>query len=1031
MKIAFTPLTKKISLTMAVTFFIFAAGLFYVNKILLPIQVKDMAIKAATDALHRNVTFDTLQYSPLKGFIVTDLVINEKDDPSRVFLRARNASAQILFFAVLQKKLIFPSVRIDSPEINITRTGTDIWNFSDLLTPPAATNNAPNQPPMDLMVSGLTITSGHVILNDTSLTDTFSEDFNIPLIKGSLSLRGAFNIQGEINLPSTQGTLKFDTRVGIREKSFQGTFKAKNIAVNRYTRFSPSELPVNIRNLMIAESDITALVNGNNISVSGDISLPSLSLAIADGTKLQGDIVLSKLFMSLTHGDISLQGALNANNLVTETTAGLQARVSILHTANIQAALKNGQWTASGDMDARDINLTLNPEQKIRASLNIQGMAIAQNAKGFTIAAQIKADDLFMMIAENQTLSGNAVFKNFSALIAGSAINAKTDLEIKNAAMNMPGISIQTDITAPDTRLNFDTGRLEAQIHAASRSLAVKAGDISVTGAPQLTAHVVLDPRAEIPLSYAGTLTLAGMDINGLPTVNTIKDIRGEISFRTDSASTSDLAFSVLDTAVNANGEISDFKNPRIKGSAAVSKADLSLVAKVIPDLIKEQGLTIKGTADIDVTFSGLLAKAQESRIEATAKITQASLESKKLNQSVSSINGLFEYKTPVLSWKDLSINYQGKTWTSHGSLQDFINPIISATVNTENLNADIEAKKKDGKIQLTSLTGTYFDSTYELIGDIFLPEGQTPTIDMNGEFKLSLRDLPKMLPPEQAKQIDALQLAGILKIKSRVKGAVQDWQNLSSTTSVETPALYMMGYQIADLAIHATQKDGTVDPLTVTGKLYGGDLNATTTVALKEKNFPFTTTAKLENTSLELLKKDTPLKQQQLSGMVTAAADLKGALLDIRNMQGTASIKIANGYLWSLEILSKVLSILSSTFQGGDVIITDADGTFKIADQKIMTEDMTLRSSTVTLVAEGWIDLDQNIDFNIRPRIEPRTSDGTINPLTAINPTDGLVNIRVYNTLTAPKFEHNISAPQVIKKTLQNTVGTLLKMFE
>jgi hypothetical protein len=159
--------------------------------------------------------------------------------------------------------------------------------------------------------------------------------------------------------------------------------------------------------------------------------------------------------------------------------------------------------------------------------------------------------------------------------------------------------------------------------------------------------------------------------------------------------------------------------------------------------------------------------------------------------------------------------------------------------------------------------------------------------------------------------------------------------------------------------------------------------------------------------------------------------ADLKGELLDIRNMQGTATMKISNGYLWSLQILSNVLSILSSTFQGGDIIITDADATFKITDQKVMTDNLTLRSATVTLVAEGWVDLDQNIDMNIRPRLEPRSTDGTVNPLTLINPTDGLLNIRVYNTLTAPKFEHNITAPQMIKKTIQNTVGSLLKIFE
>ncbi len=1019
---------------MAVIFFIFAAGLFYVNKILLPIQVKGMAIQAATDALKRNVSFDSLQYSPLRGFVITNLIITEKNDPSRTFVRAKNASAQILFFALLQKKLIIPSLRIESPEIVITRTRKDLWNFSDLLPGPGSAGNSASTPPLDVIISGFTMTGGHIIVNDPSLEDNFSEEINVPQIKGSLSLKGAFNISGDISLPATQGSLKFDTRIGIQDQSFKGTFKAKNININRYLRFSPSDLPVKIQNLMLADAEVSALLEGKNANLSADMTLPALNITLSDGTKIQGDITLSKVLASMSGANISVHGSLYANKFAAETSTGLTLNMSTLRTANAQMTIKENLLTASGDLDARDMDLVLNTDQKIKASVNISALTVTQNTKGYGITGEIKADDVLLMLGKDQSLSGNATLKKMSALIEGSAIEMKTDVDIKGAALNLPGTSVKTDITAPGTRLNFDAGRLETELRAAFKDLSLKTQNMSVSGAsnaPELTAHVILDPKSALPLSYTGTLKLADLAISGVPQVGEIKDIRGEITFKTESAATDTLTFTVLNTPVNINGEISNFQNPKINASATINKADLSLIEKLIPELIKDQGLTIKGTAAINATFSGSLAKIQEAQINANAKLTDASVESKKLNQSVSSINGLVEYKTPVLSWKDLSVRYQNKAWTSHGSLQDFINPIISATVETENLTANIEAKKKDSKVQLTSLSGTYFDSTYELIGDIFLPEGQSPNIDINGEFKLSLRDLPKMLPPEQAKQIEALQLAGILKIKTQLKGTPQDWPSLTSTTSIETPALYMLGYQIADLNINAQQKNGEVNPLTINGKLYGGDLNTTSTVMLKEKGFPFTAKAKLDNTSLELLKKDTPLKQQQLSGLVFATADLKGNLMDIRSMQGGVTMKISHGYLWSLEILSKVLSILSSTFQGGDVIITDADATFKIIDQKIMTDNLTLRSATVTLVAEGWVDFDQNIELNIRPRIEPKSSDGTTNPLTMINPTDGLVNIRVYNTLTAPKFEHNISAPQMIKKTIQNTVGTFLKMFE
>ena len=95
-------------------------------------------------------------------------------------------------------------------------------------------------------------------------------------------------------------------------------------------------------------------------------------------------------------------------------------------------------------------------------------------------------------------------------------------------------------------------------------------------------------------------------------------------------------------------------------------------------------------------------------------------------------------------------------------------------------------------------------------------------------------------------------------------------------------------------------------------------------------------------------------------------------------------------------------------------------------------TTDLALRSSSVTLLGSGWIGFDQTIDMTVTPRLEAGTSgSGTANALALINPTEGLVNIRISNTLTAPKIDHDISAPQVIKKTLQNTVGSILKLFE
>jgi hypothetical protein len=532
-------------------------------------------------------------------------------------------------------------------------------------------------------------------------------------------------------------------------------------------------------------------------------------------------------------------------------------------------------------------------------------------------------------------------------------------------------------------------------------------------------------------LICSGTIDPSGIVISGLPVVGEIKDIKGSVTLEADRAWTQGLAFNVLGSPVTVSGTLTNFQAPQLSAAAKASGVNLALMEKFLPDAIKARDVKLSGAADIDMRFDGILAKAKDAVITATAKLTDAGITAAVPELALSAINGTVTYTPASLAWQGLSLRYHDKTWSSDGSLEDLANPAINALVKTDGLSANIQAQKTGDTVTLDAFSGTWFDSNFNITGSVLLLPEQSPVIDLGVEIKLSLRDLPNMLPPAQAKQVSALKLAGIVKVTAEAKGPVAQWQELASTISVETPAFYMMGYQIADLAVEAIQREGRIDPLTVQGTLYGGAFNAEGAVDLRADGMPFTANLRITDTILEQLKKDTPLKNRQMSGLLSATADAKGTLKNIRAMTGSAAVKIVNGYLWELEILSRVLTILSSTFQGGDVIITDADATFKIADQKVTTDNLTLRSATVTLVGEGWVDLDHKIEMNFSPRIEPRTSAGAVNPLEAINPTAGIVNIRVFNTLEDPKFEHNISAPQIIKKTLQNTVGSILQLFK
>ena len=322
MPMTLSPLIKKTALTLAIILFIFSAGLFYVNKILLPVQMKAMAVKAAEDALHRKVSLDTLQYDPWNGLVLTGVSIAEKDDPARPFIQERSVALQVLLPALLQKKIVITALRIDAPRVALTRLDKDRWNFSDLI--PA--NSATPAPAMDIVISGFSVEGGTIDVSDISSGEPFQETVNIPAIRGSFSLTGTFRVAGNLLFPATQGAIDIDSRISLLPQAFKGTVKIKNIIPGRYLRFSPVALPLNIRSLAIANANITASVQGKDISLSGDLDLPGVNISLPDGTALQGDISLSRISAAVTENEITLAGALAGNKLRLQPSSRRLAR---------------------------------------------------------------------------------------------------------------------------------------------------------------------------------------------------------------------------------------------------------------------------------------------------------------------------------------------------------------------------------------------------------------------------------------------------------------------------------------------------------------------------------------------------------------------------------------------------------------------------------------------------------------------------------------------------------------------------------
>jgi uncharacterized protein involved in outer membrane biogenesis len=1064
---------QKALLTVAIVFLVLAMGLFYVNKVLLPVQLRGMIIKSAEDALHRKVTFDTIHWGPLKGLAVTNLTIYDQKEPAEVLFHVEKAAAQVLFWPLFNKKLIIPWASIEKPSVRIVRLTADTWNFSDLLTPTAsATSAAPAKGAApDILIGKVLITEGRLKIIDNARPDAYSEMVEPINIRGNVSVAAGLHLTGNIALPETKGTITFDTRLGLKNGSFKGEAQLAKVNLARYARFIPN-LPLEIKSANIEQASLTARFQDKALTVSGDGDLPVLDLGLANNVRIKSAVKLEKTSFNLTDKTFSLQGTVTAHatTVTLDETRKLEGdlRLGVTKlsgngnslsfsgnlsgdklrftldsaqsvTGNLKLAEAKLSWdgkkmTVDAEVEVKNLNADLGSQLKVTGDITCPQLKVAQELTSLTIAGDLKANKFQLDLGEGRKVTGDLATKQARLILGEKNLVLTGDLALDGALAVFPGVTLRGNLAAPATSISLADEKFNAKLQMSLKNGEVAlAQDITFRGDPSLNVTVTADAAFQKP-EYTGTLILEDAVLTGLPTIGKAEGIRGNLAIETDKLSTKDLTLNILETPVAVSGEVRNLIKPVLDLTASALKVDLAIAEKIIPQIFKDNGLKVAGTADISVHVSGPASQLDVAKITADAKLYDATVTSEKLKQEIQKINGSLELTTPTLSWKDLTCLYQGRDLTLNGYLKDFQNPYVATTLKADNIAVDLQAQKTGDTIRVENFSGSWFDSSVNASGRIDLPQGpgKDPVVNFVADGKISLGDLSKMVPKEQAKDIEKLNLSGVIKVSASAKGNPADWQHLNANVSMDAAAVWALGYKVEDLAVTAVEKDGVVDPLDIKGKVYGGNIGVISNINLEKKNYPFETSFKLADVDIALLKSDSPLKDRELSGLINATGNLKGALLDWKTMQGKTTVAITQGHLFEVEILSKLLTIVSTSFQGGDMVITEASALFEIGEGKLSTNNLTLKSPAVTLLGEGWMDLDQNIDLNVTPRLEGASgATGAIGVIQAINPTAGLLNIRITGTVTKPQFNHNVSAPTMIKKTLQNTVGNILKIFE
>lgn len=1164
---------KKLLLFISIVFFFIAAGLFYINKMLLPVHVKGFLLKTAKEQLKgRDISFGDLHFDLLKGLTINRIVVTAKHNPTRAFFQIDKLNIKILLPPLLQKKIIIPSIQLYSPHIKLIRMDDALWNFSDLI--PEKKEDGKN--PFDIIIGGIKIFNGQISIEDLTNKELFSETLTSINVQTSLNFSHPFHstigLKGNFNISSSQGSVFFDTQIGIKETSFKGTFNLSNLDIPRYLALLPKDfsfIPFNIKSFQTQHLFIQTIYNKELLSLTINGSIPSIDIASASSDVLKdfsmkgSHLIFDKFSCSLSATQkISAQGALQTkefffylneqqhvkttalssslqlsqekNNFLLNgdfKTTSLDAFLYPLHISGdfdmsktsftIQdsslrlATTLNGkglsfqmpnidiktdtlsttlnfernlnQYNLQGDLSAKVLSLFINNHIKIsskdisiknfssnlnelllasllaKGSLNAQDLLISLN-KQFSLKTNVDIPQ-FSITPQQQTtqLITQAVFKDL-LFSWDNQYKIATDLNFNRLScfFNSTNFSFETDLSSKQTLLEFPSWTLKAPIILKNFQGDFKENTLSIHSNaqfPRIEFHIPesitfqgMSPQASFNLSfnindsknlhYDGNIVLNQGTINNIDFINSLTDLNASLSFKNDEILFQQTSFKILNTPLTLEGTLKNFQAPLASITFKAPIVDLKIIETLLPDIVKNEALSIQGQSSLEGSFIGLINNPAEAQITTKLNLKNTTLKSAKHQQELRDITGAFLYHQPKVSFENLQFTWQKYPITFNGFLEDFSNPYSEGTIKTTDISADYILKKTNNTLTIKKLKLSWLHSTLDLLGDIYFPTNAPININFNGTAKASLKDISTFLPQYNT-IIDPLKLGGIVKINFQTKGSPEQWQMLESQINIESPSISIMGYMLEDIKLSTQQRQGKLSPLILSTKAYGGNINTTNSLSLTHESFPFESSIHIENLNIESIKNVTPsLSSQQLSGFLTAMGNLKGNLNSYQDMTGKVALSIQNGSLWNINALAGIAKILASIVQSTkDLSIQEASASLEFKNKQILTSDLILKGPSVLIKGQGWIDWDQNIEMSLSPEILTNTSTNTINEdgsttppqstlLDLINPTSNLLHIRLYGKLPQPQIEHNLTTPKMIKKTLQNTVGNLFKLL-
>lgn len=1036
--------TRKTIYTLLTVFILSYFLYFYIQNIFLPVQFKRFVIARAREYLKRDVTVDEIRFSPWGGFVVRNLTVYQKDDPGRVFVRADEVTFHVLLAPVFREKIILiPSMRVSGPFAQIVREDARRWNFSDLLQArtPSETKSSWTIAPRKIIVKG-----GEIAYTDRSVPENFHEVISGIELDARFSINKSvrFTLQGKI--PRRESTVNIKGNYYLESRKLSARIMAERIALAQYLSLissPPAELwpPGDIRfqDGILTALDLNLNWERDGMQAQGSAAVDKMDVELAGGTKVAASARASDVSLTRQNKRWTASGRLESGSTLVTFAQGRSFNGKI--SAEVKSLDISPQGTsAQGSLTLEEARVVTGENKGIRAQvLRADNVVMRNDERGIRLETALDIKGLDAAFSADHKLRGDLTTQKTKFAFDKGKLGVLSDLRLTGGRLDLkPEQYVQTDFKSSQTLVVCEQGGCEVK------------SDLDFENARlQLTPRIALEGRSDGNLAYqyapddpankylySGELRFTDAALKGLPYVGQIEKMRGTIQVETDRLASDGFTLQAQGADILLSGSLINFTRPVVNVRAQTDNLDLRKLSAAFPALTEKTNILPSGTAAVEASYIGDAKNSAAADVRFNARFRNAALAGPRLTGDITEITGEIGYQKDLIVWKDLQGLYQKNRYTFNGQFADFSRPTMDVQVASRDLNASAQLKILNRAFQIIFLTGKYFNSGVDIKGDVHLPEGNGPDLDIRGTFVLNLEDLPAFSGALK-ERFAKLQMAGTLSGEGLFKGTPKQWRDWDLVFTARAPTVSLAGFHLDDGIIEYAQRDRHVSKCNLTGRVYNGGLDLISSVDLTREEPAAQLTGSLEGLDLAVLRETSLPKNKFLAGRLSALVNLSGPPADPARWTGGGSLSVTKGHLWRWNVLDGLPdALLIPEFK--DVVFTDGQANFTVADGKITTADAAMDSATISLKGRGWIDLGGNINFEIAPTFGELVAaeSGSLKKIPSLLLSQGnYLTIKLTGTLRNPQYRVQTLPFKVLEKTtdvlkegLKEGIGTILK---